>query len=48
MDTVQSYITAIYEKYGQWLELDEFEYIDGFWTIDGMDPLQWAEAFYGD
>jgi hypothetical protein len=26
------------------LQLDDLEIIDGEWTIDGMEPLEWCRA----
>lgn len=38
----------IARAYGVVIPMDDFEYIDGEWTLDGMDPYEWAEAMYGE
>lgn len=30
------------------LQQDDLEIIDGEWTIDGMEPLEWCEAMMMD
>lgn len=30
------------------LSPDDFEMIDGDWTLDGMDPAEWVEAMTMD
>jgi hypothetical protein len=34
--------------YGEWIPTGSFEYTDGEWTIDGMEPFEWAEAMFGE
>lgn len=38
---------AIQAEYGEWLFSSDFTYADGEWTIDGMDPFEWADAVLG-
>jgi len=39
---------SIEAAYGEYIPVAEFEYIDGEWTLDGMEPFEWAHAVFGD
>jgi hypothetical protein len=35
-------------EYGEWIPANSFEWVDGAWTIDGMEPYEWADAVFGE
>jgi hypothetical protein len=35
-------------EYGEWITATAFHYADGEWTIDSMEPFEWAEAMFGE
>jgi hypothetical protein len=40
--------TEIRSEYDEWIPAQQFEWIDGTWTIGGMDPYEWADAMFGE
>jgi hypothetical protein len=35
-------------EYDVWLPATSFEWVDGEWLIDGMEPYEWADAVLGE
>lgn len=48
IDEITDIQNQILEKYNEEIERHHFIYIDGEPTLDGMAPLEWADAMFGE
>lgn len=43
-DRLNAWFTGTTQGVDVLFDSDDLEWVDGSWTLDGMDPIEWCEA----